>query len=152
MASLIAVNKFDSNAAKHYALELLVHKSNRVRNKAGEILAKHIDGHILDRVRGVYAVGDYETKKSVLKVFNRIGGWSVIGDLLLALGEENIDIQNLAWQLIHKWKLNATRLFTTPAKADVERANRIYDNLDQSRLRMTDSRLGLFQDLKFYLS
>jgi HEAT repeat protein len=152
VASLIAINKFDSNAAKHYALELLVHKSNRVRNKAGEILAKHINGHILERVRGIYAFGDYEIKKSVLKVFNRIGGWSVIGDLLLALGEENINIQNLAWQLIHKWKLNATRLFTTPARADVERANQIYDNLDQRRLRMTDSRSGLLQDLRFYLS
>jgi hypothetical protein len=152
VASLIAVNKFDLNAAKRYALHLLVHKSNKVCNKAVEILAKNIDGHILERVRQIYANGDHKIKKSVLRLFNKIGGWNTIADLLLALGDENVNIQNLAWQLIEKWKLNAVRLFTIPSKADLERANEVFDNLDQSKLRMTDSRSNLLQDLRFYLT
>jgi HEAT repeat protein len=152
VASLIAVNKFNSDTAKHYALELLVHKSSRVRNKAVEILAKNIDGLSLEKVRGIYAVADYEIKRSVLKLFNKIGGWSIIGDLLLALNDENINIQNLAWQLVEKWKLNAIRLFTTPSRAEMERANQIYGTLDPNKLKMTDSRTSFLQDLKFYLS
>ncbi|RYG54418.1 MAG: hypothetical protein EOO01_01625 [Chitinophagaceae bacterium] len=151
VASLIAVNRFDAETAKRYGLDLLVHKSSSVRNKAVEILAKGTDDRLLERVRGVYAIGGYETKKSALKIFSTVGGWSVIGDLLLALGEENINVQNLAWQLIRKWMSNATRLFTTPSRVDIERARLIYDNLDQSGLRMTDGRQGVFHDLKFYL-
>jgi HEAT repeat protein len=151
VGSLIGINKYAPDTAKHYALDLLVHKSGKVRNKAFEILVKNHDGSILESVRGFFAKGDDEIKKTVLKLFNRIGGWNIVGDLLLALTDENVNIQNLAWQLLDKWKSKATRLFTTPPKAEIERANLIYTHLDFIKLKMTHSRTKLLEDLKFYL-
>lgn len=105
----------------------------------------------MEKVRGIYAKGGYDLKKTILKLYNKIGGWNIVGDLLLALTDKNVHIQNLGWQLLDKWRLKVTRLFTTPPKAELERANKIYSSLDTSNIQLTHSRTTLFQDLKFYL-
>ena len=151
MGCLIAINKFNPDKARHRSLELLTHPFKGVRNKVAEILAKGCDIDTLQKVRQTYIVGDYEIKKTVLKLYNKIGGWNVIGDFLIALTDENNNIQNIGWQLLDKWKANATRLFTTPPKSEIERANDIYENLDRSKIKLTHSRTNLLQDLQFYL-
>jgi len=148
---LTAINKFNVDKAQEYSLELLVHPIKRVRDKAVEVLAKNSDNETLEKVRYIYAGGNYDIKKTILKLYNKIGGWNVVGDLLLAIADENENIQNFGWQLLDKWKLKAIRLFTTPPKNELERANKIYNSLNTSSLRMTYSRTNLFQDLKFYL-
>ena len=129
----------------------MVHNSKRVRDKAVDVLVKNNDSQTLERIRNTYAHGSYEIKRTVLKLYNRVGGWNIIGDLLLGISDEDASIQELAWELLDKWKLKATRLFTTPPKAEIDRANEIYSGLDQSRLKMTTSRVSLLQELKFYL-
>lgn len=151
VACLIAVNKFDADKAKQYSLELLVHPVKKVRDKAVEILAKGSNAETLNKVREIYAIGDYDIKKTILKLYYKIGGWNIIGALLLSLADENANIQNLGWQLLDKWKAKATRLFTTPPATEIERANKVYSSLDTSNLNMTHSRSNLLQDLKFFL-
>jgi HEAT repeat protein len=148
---LTAINKFNPDKAKHHSLELLTHSIKRVRNKAAEILAKRCDSDTLQKVRQIYLAGDYEIKKTILKLYNKIGGWSVIGDFLIALTDEDSTIQNIGWQLLDKWKANVVRLFTTPPKVEIERANSIYKSLDTSKIKLTHSRTNLLQDLQFYL-
>jgi len=148
---LTAINKFNPDKAKHHSLQLLIHPIKKVRNKVIEILAKGCDTATLEKVRQIYSVGDYEIKKTILKLYSRIGGWSVIGDLLISLTDENSNIQNFGWQLLDKWKANATRLFTTPPKFEIERANNIYNSLDRNKTKLTHSRTNLLQDLQFYL-
>ena len=151
IACLTAINHFNAERSKQYSLELLIHPIKRVRDKAVEIVAKNSDAEALEKARNIYAKGDYIIKKTILKLYNKIGGWNIVGDLLLALADENIHIQNFGWQLLDEWKLKATRLFTTPPKTELERANKIYSSLDTSNLKMTHSRTNLFNELKFYL-
>jgi HEAT repeat protein len=151
VACLTAINKFNEDKAKQYSLELVVHPIKKVRDKAVEILAKNTDTETFQKVRDIYATGNYDIKKTILKLYNKIGGWNIVGDLLLALADENASIQNLGWQLLDKWKAKATRLFTTPPATEIERANKIYCSLDISNLKMTHSRISLLQDLKFFL-
>jgi hypothetical protein len=148
---LAAINKLDPHKAKHLSLGLLTHWIKRVRNKAAEVLAKGCDVETLQKIRQTYMAGDFEVKKTSLKIYNKIGGWNVVGDFLIALTDENTDIQNIGWQLLDKWKLNATSLFTTPPKDEIERANDIYNNIDRTKTKLTDSRISLLQDLQFYL-
>jgi HEAT repeat protein len=151
VASLVAINKFNPDTAKNYSLELLIHRNKKVRNKAAEILAKNFDSQTLCKVRDIYDIEGYEIKKTILSLFNRVGGWNIIGDLLLALTDENEKIQILGWQFLDKWKQKSTRLFTTPPKAEIDRANQIFSNIDLSKLKMTPSRTILIRDFKFYL-
>lgn len=151
VACLTAINKFNADKAKQYSLDLLVHPIKKVRGKAVEILAKSMNTETLKKVRDIYATGGYDIKKTILKLYNKIGGWNIVGDLLLALADENANIQNFGWQLLDKWKAKATRLFTTPPATEIERANKIYSSLDTSNLKLTHSRTSLLQDLKFFL-
>ena len=152
VASLTSINKFNSDKAKQYSLELLVHPIKKIRSKAVEVLAKSCDIETLQKVRDIYAKGDYHIKKTILKLYNKIGGWNIVGDLLLALVDENVDIQNLGWQLLDKWKAKAIRLFTTPPPKEMERANKIYSSLDTSKLKLTNRRTSLLQDIRFFLT
>jgi type I restriction-modification system DNA methylase subunit len=145
------MDKFNPDKAELHSLELLTHFIKRVRNKATEVLVKGCDSDTLQKIRQIYLAGDYEIKQTVLKLYNKIGGWSVIGDFLIALTDENSNIQNIGWQLLDKWKANATRLFTTPPKSEIERANSIYQSIDTTKTALTHSRTNLLQDLQFYL-
>jgi HEAT repeat protein len=151
VSCLTAINKFNGDKAKQYSLELLVHSIKKVCDKAVEILAKSSDAATLQKVRDIYAKGNFNIKKTILKLYNKIGGSNIVGDLLLALADENANIQNLGWQLLDKWKAKATRLFTTPPATEIERANKIYSSLDTNSLKLTHSRTTLLQDLKFFL-
>jgi HEAT repeat protein len=151
VACLTAINKFNEEKSKQYALVLLVNEIKRVRDKAVEILSRGIDLPTLEKVRYIYANGEYKVKIAILKLYSKVGGWNIIGDLLIALTDENINIQELSWQLLDKWKLKATRLFTTPSKAEVERANRIYSMMVSGNFKMTQVRSNLLEDLRFFL-
>lgn len=151
VACLIAINRFNSDKGKHCALELLVHPNKKVRDKAVEILAKSADTETLQRVRVLYSNADYTIKKAILKLFNKVGGWNIVGDLLLALADKDANIQNLGWQLLDKWKAKSIRLFTTPPSIEIERVNKILGGLDPGNLTMTNSREKLLRDLRFFL-
>ncbi len=151
VACLTAVNKFNEDKAKHYSLKLLVHPIKKVRDKAVEMLTKSSNMETLQMVRDIYATVDYDIKKTILKLYNKIGGWNIVGDLLLAIADENVNIQDLGWQLLNNWKAKAARIFTTPPAAETQRVNKIYSSLDTSSLTLTHSRTALLQDLKFYL-
>lgn len=151
IASLMAINKFSSDKAKYYSLEILTHPIKRVRDKAAEVLARNRDSDTLQKVRAIYSSGNSEIKKTVLHLYKSIGGWDVAGDLLISLTDKDNNIQNIGWWLLDRWKAKAIRLFSTPPRAEIERANYIYKNLDRSKIGLTESRTNLLNDLQFYL-
>ena len=149
---LTAINKINPEKSIHHALKLLTHSIKKVRNTVIEILAKGCDLQTLHEIRQIYLAGsNHEIRKTILKLYGKIGGWNIVGDLLIALTDESNDIQNLGWELLARWKTKATSLFTTPLKGEIERANYIYNNLDRSTFRVSHSRTQLLEDLKFYL-
>ncbi|MCF1717064.1 hypothetical protein L0U88_20650 [Flavihumibacter sp. RY-1] len=151
VASLAAINKFNTDKAKQYSIQLVVHPIKKVRDKAVDILSKNADTETFKMIRVIYVTANYDIKMTILKLYNKIGGWNIVGDLLLSLADENATIQNLGWQLLDKWKTKATRLFTTPPAIEIERANKIYSSLDRNNLNMTNSRTNLLRDLQFFL-
>lgn len=148
---LTAINRYDPDSARHRALDLFIHPIKRIRNKAIEILSKSCDHTTLQKIRVVYSGSNYEIKETILKLYHAIGGWNVIGDLLIALTDENRKIRDLGWQLLVKWKDSAVKLFATPISAEIERANSIYKNLDEGKTELTNSRAKLLADMEFYL-
>ena len=151
VASLAAISRFDTQKAKHYALELITHPISRVREKAIETLGTNVDSLAMERIRGIYANSNFETKMTILKLYGNIGGWSVIGDIVLALADGNADIQRMGWMLLNKWMAKAPRLFTTPTEMDVNRAISNYNSLDIEAMKYPPGKVGLLENLMFYL-
>ena len=151
LACLTAIGKIDEGRAVGHALDLLTHPSGKLRDKAVDILAKSRNPKALQKVRQVYATTDYAAKKTILKLWHKIGGWIILGDLLLALSDENVYIRNLGWQQLESWKQKAYRLFTTPSTMDLERAQRIYNSIESDKLTLTPARDKLLSELAFFL-
>lgn len=151
LASLTGINKVNSEKGKQYAIDLLKHSGSRVRFKAAELLVKNHDIISLEKIKVIYAESDVDTEKIILRLYSHIGGWKIIGELLKALTDQNNEIQDIAWQMLLKWKMKATQLFTIPAKGEIDRALFIYNNLDKSKMQLTKSREKLLEDLPFYL-
>lgn len=151
LACLIAIHRIDPTISKQYSLQFLTHPTRRVKSKSIEILSSYYDNDVLEKARTIYINGDYEQKKTILRLFNQIGGWSVIGDIIVALTDNNENIQNLAWTFLYKWREKAVKIFTTPLATEIKRANENYNQLDKTKTKMTYNREKLWTELPFYL-
>jgi len=121
---LLALNKFDRQLALQYALDMLGHKSGKVRRTAIGILASQATRESLDSVRKRYVSGDPGIKMASMAVFKRVGGWLVLADLIDSLSDDSAEVRETGWRLLAKWRADATRLFVAPKMPDLERARR----------------------------
>lgn len=151
LACLIGIHRIDRVLSKKYSLEFLSHPNSRLRTKSSELLSFYNDDEVLERARSIFLHGGYEEKKTSLRLFNQIGGWNIVGDLILALTDKDENIQNLAWTFLETWKGKAARLFTTPAPAAMERAHSTYHQLDLTKTTMSYNREALWNSLPFFL-
>ena len=148
-ACLTALNRFDKKIAKKYALAYLSHTSAKLRDKSIEILSKLVDQEVLEAARTVYRTGDTERRKSMLKLFGRIGGWQVVGDFIIALSDTDEKIRDLGWMNLQKWR--SKQLFSKPRAEDLERAKGLYEKFEKSRSELSYNRERLWSELPFYL-
>lgn len=149
VACLTAINRLSKQIAKKYALGFLSHSSAKVRNKSIEILSKLADAEVFETAREVYQKGDFEQKKSILKLFGQIGGWKVVGDFIIALSSVNEKIQEMGWMNLEKWRRK--QLFSKPPAEDIERAKRLYEEYEKVKPELSYSREKLWSELPFYL-
>ncbi len=151
ISCLNAINKFSEDKARLYSLKFLVHPTKQVRDKAVDILSKSSDSETLLKVRDIFFTGTYDTKDSILKLYDKVGGWNIIGDLLRALLDENSEIQNLSWLLLKSWKLKSTKLFTTPPENEIKRAKIILSHLENRIPMLPREKVSLLEEIRFYL-
>lgn len=150
VACLSAINALNKQIARNYAMDLLSHSSAKIRNKSFEILASTADDEVLEKARDVYRSGNYEQKKSILKMFSQIGGWKIVGDLIIALSDANENIRQLGWISLEKWRRK--QLFTKPRPEDLARTLRLYDEFNKDKSKLPTNRERFWSDLPFYLS
>lgn len=149
LACLYAANRLNKMSARIYAMNFLADSNSKVRNKSVEILSKFADDEVLGRARDIFQNGDYEQKKTVLKLFTQIKGWKTVGDFILALSDSNEDIQNLGWMCLGKWI--STQLFTKPCSEDTARIEKLCGEFDKIKPELTYQREKLWTALPFYL-
>jgi HEAT repeat protein len=148
-ACLTALNRLDKETARKCALEFLADSSAKLRNKSVEILSKLVDDEVLEAAREIYRTGDLARRQSMLKMFGRIGDWRVVGDFIIALGDANEKIRDLAWMNLQKWR--SKQSFSKPRAEDLERAKRRYEEFDKAKPELPHRREKFWSELPFYL-
>ncbi len=151
LACLKAIQKMNPPRAKEYALQFLSHDLRSIRNACIVILRNNSDQDVLNKAREMYATGNCEERKTALKLFNQIGGWSVIGDILIGIRDIDMGLQEISWQFLQIWKLQATSLFTKPEDSEIARAREIYLDTTRANIEMSYPREILWNDLPFFL-
>ena len=152
LGCLLALNRFDRPLAIQYALDMLGHKSGIVRRAAIRILAKQATQESLEWIRTRYAQGDLRIKRASMAVFKRVGGWSVLADVIDSLADDNEEVRRLGWQLLVEWRNYATRLFVQPNAHDLERARQSLERVaPRYKSEMSNSQEELLRQVAFFI-
>jgi hypothetical protein len=149
---LLALNKFDRQLAIQYSLDMLGHRSGMVRRVAIGILADQATRESLNWVRERCGQGDLRIKVAAMTVLKRVGGWSVLPDLMDSLSDENADVRKLGWQLLAKWRVDLARLFVQPNLQDLERARQSLKQVALTyKTEMSNWQDALLKQITFFL-
>jgi HEAT repeat protein len=125
-AILHALTKLDGELAFNIALSNFDSNVLSLRKISLNIIGKRADKETINRIRQAYEIGDIEMRKSILKMFNNIGGWIGLADFMLGTIDESKEIRVLSCEYLKWWQQKATRLFTRPNIDDLERSKEIF--------------------------
>lgn len=124
--AFLALRKLDEESAYEFSVANLDTSSAGLRNTIIDHLITAYRQDALEKARACYHTGDHDLKRSMIKLFGKIGGWAVIPDLMIGTIDENEDIRQLSFDYLKIWKTKAIRLFTTPKQGETERAKQIF--------------------------
>ncbi|MGS2765127.1 HEAT repeat domain-containing protein [Sinomicrobium sp. M5D2P9] len=112
--ALLALAKLDEESTYEFAFANLDSSYVGLRNVIIDYLSHIPRQEVLSKARDIYKTGNYDLKKSMLKLFNKVGSWTAIPDLMIGTIDENENIRQLALGYIQIWRARAVRLFSTP--------------------------------------
>ncbi|WP_044206980.1 hypothetical protein [Flammeovirga sp. OC4] len=130
-AAFSVLCQLDEDSAYAFALESLDSQYLGLRYLIIEFLSHIPRQEILDKAKILYEKDDYELKKSMLKLFTKVGGWAVIPDLMIGTIDQNEKVRQLAFDYLQIWKTRAVRLFLTPKQVEIERAKQIFSYVNE---------------------
>lgn len=122
-SAFLAIKKIAPERAYTYALQNLNTEHSGIRNAIIDFVAKIATPEILQKARETYVAGSYDLKKSMLKLFSRIGKWATIADLMIGTIDEDENIRHLSVGYLNLWKKKATSFFIEPKQDELKRAN-----------------------------
>jgi len=123
--AFLSLKKLDEEKAYRFALNNLDNNLPGIRNAVVEFLSRKETNEVLEKARLTYQYGNHELKKSMLKLFNKIGGWPALPEIILGTIDNNESIRDVSIVYLQKWRNNAVRLFTQPGANELERAKQI---------------------------
>lgn len=116
-ASLIGIYNLDSNIGTETAYQILETENPISTRRAAESLLA-TQGIDFKRLRKLYDLTDSTGKKIILRLFNQFSGWSVAGDFLKALTDNDKKIQLMARVFLESWNNYTIRLATNQSPED----------------------------------
>lgn len=148
--AFIALTKLNEEEAYRYALNNLDCEYSSFRNLMVDFLSKISRKEVLMAARKCFNTENFEIKKSMLRLFNNIGGWAIISDLMLGTVDPDERIRNLSHEYVLHWKVRAARLFTIPQQEDIERARKIFEFANEIHESKNYFRINPLNELDFY--
>jgi HEAT repeat protein len=124
--AFLALSKLDEESAYDFAFTNLDSQYLGLRTVIIEFLSYIPRQEVLTKARNIWETGNYDLKQSMLKLFNKIGSWTAIPDLMIGTIDENENIRQLAFGYLQIWRARAVRLFSTPKQGEIERAKQIF--------------------------
>lgn len=124
--AFLALKQLDNEKAYDFALQNLDSKYIGIRNVVIEYLSNNATPELLQKARTTYTNGQFDLKKSMLKLFSKVGKWTTIADIMVGTIDENENIRQLSLGYLQQWRNKATTYFTQPKQGELERANQMF--------------------------
>ncbi|MNU16922.1 HEAT repeat protein [compost metagenome] len=124
--AFLALKQIDNIKAHEFALQNLGTEYIGMRNIIIDYFTNTTTIEVLQKAREIYAAGPYELKKSMLRLFSKVGKWTTIADIMIGTIDANENIRQLSFDYLQQWRKKATSYFTHPKQGELERANQVY--------------------------
>lgn len=124
--AFLALKHLENSKAYEFALQNLDSEHIGLRNIIIDYFANTATPEVLQKAREIYTSGQYDLKKSMLKLFSKVGKWTTIADIMIGTIDENENIRQLSFDYLQQWRNKATSYFTSPQQGELERANQIF--------------------------
>lgn len=131
--AFLALCKLDAEGAYDFALANLDSPYLGLRNVIIDFLSHIPRQDVLTKARSIYEASNFDLKKSMLKLFNKVGSWTAIPDLMIGTIDENENIRQLSYGYLQIWRTRAVRLFSTPKQGEIERAKQIFNFVNETQ-------------------
>lgn len=148
--AFLALCKLDEESAYDFAFTNLDSQYLGLRNVIIDFLSHIPRQEVLTKAKSIYETGNYDLKKSMLKLFNKVGGWTAIPDLMIGTIDENENIRQLAFGYLQIWRTRAVRLFSTPKQGEIERAKQIFSFVNETHQDKQYFKTNPVDGLDFY--
>lgn len=148
--AFLALCKLDEESAYDFAFANLDSQYLGLRNVIIDFLSHIPRQEVLTKAKSIYETGNYDLKKSMLKLFNKVGGWTAIPDLMIGTIDENENIRQLAFGYLQIWRTRAVRLFSTPKQGEIERAKQIFSFVNETHQDKQYFKTNPVDGLDFY--
>lgn len=113
----------------------------------GEYQSEEIIEILRDRLKN----SDDETKKIILKLFGKVGGYNVLPDLLRGTIDTNKSIRDLAILYVQKWKDKAVRIYIEPTDEQKEQANIVLEKVIEVNKQKNYFNAHFLEELMFFI-
>jgi len=148
--AFLALAKLDEESSYEFAFANLDISYVGLRNVFINYLSHIPRQEVLSKARDIYNTGNYDLKKTMLKFFNKVGGWTAIPDLMIGTIDENENIRILALGYLQNWRARAVRLFSTPKQVELERAKQIFNFVNEIHEDKQYFKINPVNGLDFY--
>lgn len=148
--AFLALCKLDAESAYEFAFVNMDSPYLGIRNVIIEFVSQITRKDALLKAAHIYESGNIDLKKSMLKLFNKVGGWTAIPDLMIGTIDENEMIRQLACAYLQIWKARAVKLFTSPKKGELDRAKLIFSYVKETHERKQYFKTNPVDELDFY--
>lgn len=148
--AFLALCKLDKESAYDFAFANLDSQYIGLRNLVIDFLSHIPAQEVFVKAQSIYQTGNDGLKKSMLKLFSNVGGWTAIPDLMIGTIDENENIRQLAFGYLQIWRSRAVRLFATPRKEEIERAKEIFRFVNETHEKKQYFLINPVKGLDFY--
>jgi hypothetical protein len=151
LACLTGIQKLDLKHAQGIALRLFPYAPNKIKKRCIEILSRTWNQDVLAETEKMFVSSDAVLKRMILILYNTVGGWDVLSQLIRGTAEKDSSVRELAWNFLQKWREKALRLFTRPPKEAIDRAKTYYGSINHDLTQIGQSKHKLWNEIKYYL-
>src|SRR5690606_17368647 len=109
--AFLALKHLDNSKAYDYALQNLDSEYIGIRNQIIDYFSNLATQEVLEKARRTYENGQYDLKKSMLKLFSKVGKWTTIADIMIGTIDENENIRQLSLGYLQQWRNKGTSYF-----------------------------------------
>jgi hypothetical protein len=99
----------------------------------------------------MFESADAVLKRMILALYNTVGGWDVLAQLIKGTADIDVSVRELAWSFLQKWEEKALRLFTRPPKDGMDKAKSYYESISHNPTVIGASRQKLWDEIEYYL-